>query len=384
MATRTLPDRLHYLDTLRGVAALAIVVFHYHHFFLRDAGDRPNMPPVHEFPWGDVLPFLYGEHAAAAVQLFWMISGVVFTHVYMQRATGAWPFFVARFARLYPLHFATLLLVAGLQWLSLHYAGHWQIYGNNDLKHFILQLLFASHSVTWSHGLSFNGPIWSVSLEIPIYFYFLVTLPLHRRFPMALCLATTLVFAGISAASGLRIPVISKGIFGCGAYFFLGATLYHLYAPRADKTRSAVTLLLLGILGALAGHYFDAYAVTVAGVSFALLTLFLHADQLQLRRTRLGEALGDMSYSVYLVHVPLQMLVLLIADLFFDGTRAFAAAPWVLPIYLGTSMLVAHAAYRYFERPAGAALRRQLNRLGDLPAQSRRAKAATGEASVET
>ncbi len=172
-----LPQRLYWIDWTRGMAALVIVVFHYHHFYLRNSEDRPNLPQITEFPFGEILFPVFSSGAAHAVELFWLISGVVFMHVYSQRRTGLWNFGVARVARLFPLHLATLCLVAVIQIVSLQITGHWQIYGNNDLKHFGLQLLLSSNSVNLSHGLSFNGPIWSVSLEVPVYFLFLFLLP---------------------------------------------------------------------------------------------------------------------------------------------------------------------------------------------------------------
>jgi peptidoglycan/LPS O-acetylase OafA/YrhL len=121
-------ERFFWVDVLRGVAALVIVVFHYHHFYLADAFDRAGVPALESFPYAAVLAPLYSAVAAKAVEVFWLISGFVFAHVYMRRPVTGWNFFVARFARLYPLHFATLLYVAALQIWSLQGAGHWQIY----------------------------------------------------------------------------------------------------------------------------------------------------------------------------------------------------------------------------------------------------------------
>lgn len=85
---------------------------------------------------------------------------------------------------------------------------------------------------------------------------------------------------------------------------------------------------------------------------------------------RLG-GLGDISYSLYLVHVPLQMTVLLIADLAFGGTRAFAGSLLTLPIYVATTCILAHTAYRWLEYPAGRYIRRGLTRSDTGPRFSR-------------
>ena len=145
------PSYFAWLDGLRGVAALIVVIFHYHHFYLADWRDRPNIPKPDQFPFSGALLPIY-EHGDYAVQLFWVISGFVFAHVYFRRNTNLQGFIMARFARLYPLHFATLMIVLFLQWFSISKVWQWQIYGNNDARHFALQLFFffkLEHVVAW-------------------------------------------------------------------------------------------------------------------------------------------------------------------------------------------------------------------------------------------
>lgn len=180
--------RFQWVDALRGIAAMVIVVNHYHHFYLADAYDRAAIPEVEYFPYASILMPLYGPFAANAVELFWLISGFVFAHVYLAREASAWEFGVARFARLYPLHFATLIYVAAMQSVSQSMVGHWQVYGNNDVKHFFLQVFMSSNWSNWDRGLSFNGPIWSVSLEISIYALFFISIWIMKRAPVLVSL----------------------------------------------------------------------------------------------------------------------------------------------------------------------------------------------------
>ena len=80
-------------------------------------------------------------------------------------------FFINRFSRLYPLHFITLLIVLILQIIYQNLNENYFVYENNDIYHLFLQLLFISN---WGFekGYSFNGPIWSVSIELIVYFIF--------------------------------------------------------------------------------------------------------------------------------------------------------------------------------------------------------------------
>ena len=354
--------RFYWVDALRGLAAMAICVFHYHHFYLANAFDRDALPPTESYPYGDVLAPLYSPAAAHAVELFWLISGFVFAHVYFHRSTGWWAFGVARFARLYPLHFATLLYVAGLQLVSLNVVGHWQIYGSNDLRHFLLQLVMASNWTTLSRGLSFNGPIWSVSMEIVVYGMFFVSLFFIRRRPVvlsgALCVASWALF-WLQSSYG-PVPLISRVVFECAGFFFMGTCLYSL-RPQNAPWRS-LGLAALGAGVAALGLVYGLDRVVIAGSSVCLVALAAGLDQMAPALGKRLSGLGDISYSLYLVHVPLQMTVLLVADMAFDGTRSFADQPLTLPIYLGVSVLLAHMAYRFFERPVGRALRQKLVR----------------------
>lgn len=355
----TLPDRFYWVDGLRGIAALGVVIFHYHHFYLASATDRAGVPAVQDQPLGGLLWPLY-DYGMFAVQMFWIISGFVFAHVYLQRPTNARDFFAARIARLYPLHLATLLIVAALQAISLNGAGHWQVYGSNDLWHFTMQLFLASNWTTQNIGLSFNGPIWSVSLEMLIYLVFFLALAGIRRFRMALVLPLTVVFWALVLTGAEPLPLIDGAVYECGGYFFLGSVIY-LGIARQQPALTAGLLVLATGVGA-AGLIWGQLTAAVAGFASALVLVAVGLESLRFQPRRLLAPLGDISYSLYLVHVPLQIAVLVVADTMFGGTRDFALHPAMMPAYLVVSVIVAHLAYRHFERPAGRALRAWLSR----------------------
>src|SRR5262249_47299325 len=129
---------------------------------------------VAEFPAAQFLRFFY-EQGGKAVSLFFVISGFVFYWLYSRAVAstriGAQEFALLRFSRLYPLHLATLLIVAALQPLYLSATGSYFIYAYNDAKHFVLNLFFASFWGLQSDQ-SFNGPSWSISIEILLYAVF--------------------------------------------------------------------------------------------------------------------------------------------------------------------------------------------------------------------
>src|SRR5215467_7767481 len=138
------PRRLTSLDALRGVAALAVVVWHWQHFFgiggtFADGWTREMQP----FFW--LLKPLYLQ-GWAAVDLFFALSGFVFFWLYADairtRATGAGEFALLRVSRLYPLHLLMLIAVAMLQAAFLRAHGQFFIYQANDTPHFLAHLFF--------------------------------------------------------------------------------------------------------------------------------------------------------------------------------------------------------------------------------------------------
>jgi len=111
------PATLCNIDLLRGIAAFAILLWHYQHFYFPRAGvngvadQRAVQPLFYMFSW-------FYLHGAWAVQFFWILSGFIFFHVYAQRGdVSLREFFGNRFSRLYPLHLITLCIVAVLQFV---------------------------------------------------------------------------------------------------------------------------------------------------------------------------------------------------------------------------------------------------------------------------
>ncbi len=214
---RNLPARLTAIDGLRGIAALAVVLYHYSHFLRYGSGGIVSLGTSTGAPGGDLLELIY-QQGHRAVPLFWMISGLVLAHVCYCRVATTREFVVKRFARLCPLHLLTLMVVAGLQAAALGRLGSWQIYQYNDAWHLVLNLLFVSD---WglADGYSFNAPIWSVSVELIAYALFWALRKPLLRCPRVLPLA-------ISACALPALALMGdSNVLRCVFYFFAGTSL---------------------------------------------------------------------------------------------------------------------------------------------------------------
>lgn len=356
-----IPSYFLWIDAMRGLAALTVVVFHYHHFYLETALSRQaDVPPINDFPYASVLWPIY-TYGHWAVQLFWIISGFVFTHVYIDRVIQGWTFLVARIARLYPLHLVTLIYMAALQSLSLSYAGHWQIYVNNNVRHFVLQTVMMTNISNQSRGLSFNGPIWSVSAEMGAYAAFFISLFFLKRapvlLPFGLCIAGFWI-----GGSNFDIPLLQLGLFTCLGYFFAGAALYGTYRLLKGRTVYVIGLAISLTAAALASHIWWSEQAVLVFAGCAIISILATLETVLPSIARRLRSLGDISYSLYLVHVPIQATVLFFADIALDGSRAFADSWWLLPTFAGISVVIAHFTYKWFERPAGRFVRTRLRK----------------------
>jgi peptidoglycan/LPS O-acetylase OafA/YrhL len=299
--------------------------------------------------------YLYG---AWAVQFFWVLSGFIFFHVYTaRRDVPLREFFINRFSRLYPLHVITLCIIAALQFASWVRFGHFQIYPFNDAWHFLLNVFMASH---WGfqEGWSFNAPIWSISVEVLVYAMFYSFL---RAFGIRLL--TSLIWLGWSLLFYVNTP---NSVFECAALFALGGCVNQLHAWLTE--RATANLSLGGVILVLASILFliksGAVAVPVAvkwGVFPGLVWLAAVLDAKGLSSGRAGIAMGSITYSSYLLHVPIQITLIILMDAFV-GNRHIVSSPAFLVAYIFSVIGMAALTYKFVEYPLKVKCKQLFNR----------------------
>lgn len=355
LPSRHKPQQLCNVDLLRGFAAIIILVWHYQHFYYPSAGIHlsgwlpARQPLFTTLKWA----YLYG---AWAVQFFWILSGFIFFHVYgQQRGTSTRQFFCNRFSRLYPCHLLTLCLVAVLQAISLFLFGHFQIYPDNDLYHFLLNLFFASH---WGFqaGWSFNAPIWSISVEVLIYGMFFVYLKL----------AGVNLFSSITwCAMSLVLHVITPTpIFECAALFSLGGVVHQ--GSEFIRQHWGASINLAGATGVAVGVIILLASTDLPmryGIKWvlfpALIWLASALDRMDISSGRIGTVLGHLTYASYLIHISVQIVAIMVLDGLIGNRSAVDSSGFLIGfivIVLGLAWFI----YRIVELPAQIYLRKKL------------------------
>lgn len=355
------------IEALRFLCAFAVVVWHYQHFYmgLDEVYVVPftrEMQPLH----GLLKPF-YGW-GYMAVSIFWQISGFIFFWKYHEAIAAGridgFGFFVLRFSRLYPLHVATLVLVAGLQIaFAAGHGGDAFVYGHDDLRHLLLGLAFAS-SWGFEAGTSFNGPVWSVSIEVLVYALFFAISTRMRLDLLGRIGLVALAVGGWVVNERWGTPCL-RLLIQCAAFFFAGGVVHAALrmVPRAWVHMAAgpalVAAVVVGMLFFRNGV--DTSKFTLLTVSTLLLVGFVGLEEfapIAHAFERIAPA-ADMTYSSYLLHFPIQLAMVTITDRL-GWARTVYDRPMMLVLFLGLTFGLARVVHHGFERPAQQGLRRLL------------------------
>jgi peptidoglycan/LPS O-acetylase OafA/YrhL len=362
-------EQLASLTPLRGVAALWVVIFHF----------CWHIPTIHPERYTGAVYKGY-----LAVDVFFVLSGFVITHVYKDgfaRRVTAWRyrnFLKARVARLYPLHVAVLLLfvATAIAERAATYAlnGSFDpipLVGERSLSGFFANLVMLQG--LWARQLSWNDPAWSISLEFLAYLLFPLLFPVlwrARRVGKAAIgclLLAVLVWLAYCTGDYFNQWNGPYAILRCLTEFLVGSLLYSVYqsglfAPvlASDGALLAVALLL----GAL---------LHIAAPDLGIIALFPLLILAAVRNTgycaRLLNSrpllwLGDISYSLYLLHWFVLFLV----------TEAVRRLPGIdlghLPLgtslslmatMIGVSLALATLSFRFIEVTGRRWLRERLD-----------------------
>jgi peptidoglycan/LPS O-acetylase OafA/YrhL len=378
--------RIDALDAIRGIAAFVVLL---HHAWLvlptafteqvRLSTALASVPYALCYVFYKLL-----TQGGAAVIVFFVLSGFVLTHS-LQRRRSSYPgFVVKRVFRIYPAFLCAVLLS-----YALHAAiGAREVPGinavfNADARNTSLSVAaLAGHLAMTglSDHLRLDVPIWSLVHEMRVSLVFPVLVAAVARWRWRALLAALAVSAGsaalVAATSG-AVPrgftepdVLSSWLTTAyfGVFFVLG-TLLALerqavaawIARRHAAALAAIVLLavLCLVRGIGRGTGTD---LVLADYGYGLGAVALIAVAVASRRARRGLALpplrwlGRVSYSLYLVHVPV-----IYAAVELLGPRLPLVA--VLVLALVAALLSAAAMARLVEAPGQRVGRRFARRL---------------------
>jgi peptidoglycan/LPS O-acetylase OafA/YrhL len=287
------------LNTLRGLAALIVLVSHY--------SNESGL-------FGKALGLGAGQFG---VMIFFLLSAFLISFLYLDRQSGpgaVFNFAIARIARVIPLYF----LIVILSYLAInHLPGSigryaFGIPGTEDLL---------------AHLLFFQGTnlLWTIPPEIHFYVLFAVLWLFWSRLKLAICGLIVILITGslflmngqikMVNIFGLTADLIILRVFPFFAVGFLLGALFRRWQPevRFQKHFYVLSLLVVPFLfpviffkltGRIHAMWEDPGILAVMSAIF-FLVVFLVPEKNPVLENWLGDLFGRISYSLYLLHFPL-------------------------------------------------------------------------------
>jgi peptidoglycan/LPS O-acetylase OafA/YrhL len=298
------------------------------------------------------------QNGYLAVQTFFILSGFVLAQTY---ASTRWSrkkltdYAVARFARVYPVYFFSLIIVGYFIVRYLLFAPVGAAKGSRLVEYvFLLQGWLPPLGVGW------NTPAWSLSCEILFYLCLpgiLIWLNRgHADVKLAILAAVALCWPAALAWAGA--PTLWRPLYHV-ADFLVGIAIAYLLR-RWDRRwfRRGQWLYLPALVAGLAIIAYPALVPGGIGMKTALRVL--NAALLfglaigggwlaRMLSHPAADYLGKISYSTYILHVPVLW--------WFGNVTHLLPAPIAALAYLGVVLLVSALTFEFVEAPANRRLR---------------------------
>ena len=312
--------RYEVLDSWRGICALIVAL---HHF---------------PFPAGvTALPFI--RNGYLFVDFFFVLSGFVISHGYYGDDPAG--FIRRRIFRLWPLHLAMLAAFIPFEWARLLATGE-GFTGVRSISAILPNALLI-------HGIgpdpTWNGPSWSISVEMGLYLSFVgfLALPMHWRIPLAAVgIAASLSAIGALSPKGMNATTDfgwARGLAG----FYAGYLTQQM--PRLKSSTLAELAIVVGVVTFVSLPAGSLHLAAPAVFAVAVAVFASEAGAIS-RSLLHAEPLGRWSYSIYMTHGLLAVSIAAAVN-----QHIIANGAWLLPTYLIAVVSVSAVTYRLVEVP---------------------------------
>jgi peptidoglycan/LPS O-acetylase OafA/YrhL len=286
------PSQLATLNGLRGVAAICVVMFHRSDWFGRG------------FP----LPGAY-----LAVDFFFILSGFVVARAYSSKLRSGMAFrdFLGRrLQRLYPLVLLGVSLGAAVAVVKAH--GHVGGLFALDLAATLVTLPTFWEPLSWK----LDPPLWSLFFELAINIAFgLFALRLRGRALAAVVGIAGLAFLILSPRGGRpdATAYVGWGFLQVTFEFYLGVLVEHLHEKGLFQKLKigflpGSILLVMSFMGDITPYAEPFRIVSVCLLYPAIIIGGANREPVRFFRG-VADWMGDMSYPIYVLHIPLFALL---------------------------------------------------------------------------
>lgn len=354
------------LTGVRGLASLWVLAHH-----------MPNLYPLGEWAVPAAVHRVL-EKGWLGVDLFFVLSGFVISYVYARSmASPSWSasvrFWKLRLARVYPAH-----VVATLAFAPVYFGARFAFGYVSPNDAFSLQKL--AYALTLTNGWGFpdssgwNLPSWSVSSEWAAYLAFpALTLAAGRLrgvWPNLMAAGGVLalmvaIAARVNGGEQFILPD-AYTLTRIGSEFTIGCLLFNAYDALRDRrcnwADGAAAVALVAVAGLSASGVSPVYDwALVAGFAVLVLSLALATGPLgRAFSSRTAVWLGEISYSVYLIHTVLLLVAGQALQRVFPDPSAVStlACSSIALGFVAASVGAGHLLFTLVEEPARRWLRR--------------------------
>ena len=275
---------LYSLQALRAFAAWVVVCHHFMQIFF----DFHATGPI-----GQLLT----DRGAVGVDIFFVISGLVIYLSTCDKTVEPRQFLLNRALRIVPAYwFYTALMAALLLAFS-----QWMPHQEFDWHHLLLSLLFIPAENPGGYGLYPTLNVgWTLNFEMFFYLLFGLAFLVRHRHLQLLMTAALLLLSEVLGRLGLLSHFYNNGII---YEFLLGIGLGVVYRRGLIREGFWVPLALLAVAGYALYHLDASQRLLHWGLPSAMIVLAFVSMEPWFKGNQVLKALGDCSYSVYLIHV---------------------------------------------------------------------------------
>lgn len=282
-----------------------------------------------------------------AVKGFFAISGFLVTHSYLS-SQSKFEYAKKRIFRIFPAYITTLVLCLCIGFLVTDLNALDFFKSPQTLKYILSNLTFLNFMQPTLPGVfevnpiqALNGSLWTIKVEIMLYFCVPVLVYLFKRFGSAPIAITTFflsiawVYFFLVLYDGGRGEELARQFPGQLSYFVLGAFL-----AFNENIINRLWLIALASLAALFVTNNPLVRLVIDPVAYSAIVLYLSLATC--RNINLGKY-GDISFGIYLYHFPVIQLFIFLGFFDVDAWLGLCAA-------LASSLVLALGSWHFIEK----------------------------------
>ncbi|RHJ82993.1 acyltransferase [Parabacteroides sp. AM08-6] len=328
---------------------------------------------AHCYEIDDLFMSHFFKEGFVGVSFFFVLSGFIIAYNYQKKfqeeKTTKRTFWIARIARIYPLHWLTLFIAAALgTYVVATDAFDW-------CKHFLASFTLTNAYIPEpSYFFSFDSPSWSLCSEQLFYFCFPFLIPMTKNYKNLLYVL--LVVAVLMLIGMYYTPEnLIKGYWYVNPItrfpdFIVGMLLFQLYSRLKNKNITLRQGSIIEIASIVLFFAFYLYAAEIPKVyryscyywlpvTFVLTSFALQKGIIsKILSNRFLIIGGEISFSFYLIH-----LFIITTYLEWQKESSFQIASYIsIPVLFCITVLLSLLSYYYFEKPMNKRVKTLLNK----------------------